>query len=92
MSYPWIADSDFPLVEYTIDKDGTHYVVFRDESQARDGKITYATIKADVVLAIAYKMCVNHVDTEWAKRHLKAKGYRITKKKPSYLASMLEVK
>ena len=78
--YPWIADSDFPLVDYTTDNEGTHLVVFRDESQTADGKITCATVRADVVLAIAHKMCIDHVETDWAKRHLEAQGYRVEKR------------
>lgn len=81
MSYPWIVDPDFPLVDYITDKDGTHYVVFRDESHyQQDGTITYATVKADVVLAVAFKMSVDHVDTEWAKHHLERNGYRVEKR------------
>jgi len=87
MPYPYITDNDFPSVEYTIGANGEHLVRFWDHAQ--QDKTICATIKADVVLAVAYKMCGEHIDTDWAKQHLQAQGYTIEKKKPSYLADLL---
>ncbi len=78
MSYPLVADSDFPSVKYTTDEDGVHWVVFYDDSQP--GQVSRTVIRADTVLAVAFKMCVDEVETEWAKRHLESQGYRIEKR------------
>lgn len=76
--YPWINDSDFPLVEYTTDDNGDRLVMFRDKSRK-----TLVVVKADVLLAVAFKMCNEHVETEWATRHLESQGYCVEKHKAS---------
>jgi hypothetical protein len=88
VSYPWIVNSGLPSVSYSVDKNGTHLVTFYEET---DGVTASATIRADVVLAVAFRMCEDHVDTEWAKRHLESKGYVVKKRKSGYLAQMLGV-
>lgn len=73
---PFPASTNPPPYELSIGPRGEHFITFQDYDPKLLGRVT---LEADMLLCVAFEMCTDdaHVDTQWALRHLRAKGYRI---------------
>ena len=73
---PFPQTSQLPPYELSIGPRGEHFVTFSDHDPTNTARVT---LEADMIMRVAFEMSdeTAHVDTYWAKRHLRRLGYRI---------------